>query len=503
MILFLFILLTVTIFMIYLFLSWNFTHWSNRGIKGPRPLPLFGSFPGLVTNKQHFADDINDIYRKYKKCESYVGVFLLRSPLLMLLEPQLVHDVFVTSFKHFSSNDVAKLIDKNKDPLLICNPFILSDQEWREQRSLVSPGFTIARMRTSYCTMQLVCKSWCEFLKCQINIHSKDGLSGKDIALRFTAENIARSVLGISEKTYVDQITKNIKMLSENNNVFILYTIMAGVLPKIINIFKVKFIPNKCEDFFKKLIQEALRIYLESSTKRRDFMDHLMTLKKSHNLNEENLISHTMTFLIDGLDTSATVISHCLFLLGRYQTVQKKLHREIVKNSVNGEICFEKLNELPYLNACLNESIRILPPGLWSIKRCTVPYTFTNKNGDKVSLAIGDSVMIPIYAIHHDENHYCNPDRFQPERFLTEDGNNLKLFRNIGAFLGFGDGPRMCLGINFATIQTKVAIASIIWQFSVTLNARTKSFVKLDPKYFLTQQDGGVWLNFSERRYIT
>lgn len=64
MILFLFILLTVTIFMIYLFLSWNFTHWSNRGIKGPRPLPLFGSFPGLVTNKQHFADDINDIYRQ-------------------------------------------------------------------------------------------------------------------------------------------------------------------------------------------------------------------------------------------------------------------------------------------------------------------------------------------------------------------------------------------------------------------------------------------------------
>ncbi|XP_011183464.2 probable cytochrome P450 28c1 isoform X1 [Zeugodacus cucurbitae] len=499
MVLFAFVLLTVAITMIYLFLTWNFTYWSIRGIKGPKPLPLFGSFPGLITKKQHFADDINNIYRKYKNCESYVGVFLLRSPLLMLLEPQLVHDVFVTSFRHFNSNDVAKLIDRNKDPLLMCNPFVLSDREWHIQRSLVSPGFTISRIRTSYYIMQLVSKAWCEFIKHQMNIHSKEGLNGKDIALRFTSENIAKSVLGIGEKTFTDKIMKNVKMLSENNNIFNIYAVMAGIFPKIINTFKVKFIPNKCEDFFMKLIQEAFRIYLKRSVKHRDFMDHLMSLKKSHNLSDENLISHTMTFLIDGLDTSATVISHCLFLLGRYQTVQKRLLKEILKNSINGELCLDKLNELPYLNACIYECIRILPPGLWSIKRCTAPYTFTNKNGEKVSLAIGDSVMIPIYAIHQDENYYYNPDQFHPERFLTEDGNNLKSRRNIGSFLGFGDGPRMCLGINFATIQTKVAIASVVCQFSITLNAKTKPFVKLDPKHFLTQQDGGVWLNFCER----
>lgn len=75
-----------------------------------------------------------------------------------------------------------------------------------------------------------------------------------------------------------------------------------------------------------------------------------------------------------------------------------------------------------------------------------MPYTFTNKRGEQVSLDVGDSVMIPIYALHHDAKYYPNPDQFKPERFLIENINKLKMLRHFGAFLGFGDGPRMCLG---------------------------------------------------------
>ncbi|XP_017467754.1 PREDICTED: probable cytochrome P450 28d1 [Rhagoletis zephyria] len=486
----------------YLFLTWNFTYWRIRGVKGPNPLPIFGSFPGLIVKNQHFADNISDIYRKYKESDSYVGVFLLRTPQLMLLEPKLVHDVFVTSFNHFNSNDVAKLIDKKKDPLIANNPFILSGKEWREKRALLSPGLTIGRTRYAYPIMQSVSKSWSLYLKSQIDIQHVDGLNGKDIALRFTSENIANCVLGITANTFSDQflpIAKYVKLFSENSTVFIIYTFIAGLFPNIVNFMTVKFIPKKCEDFFENLIREAYTIRVRSKIRRNDFMDHLVTLVKSKLLNEHEIASHAMTFLIDGLDTSATVISHCLFLLGRHQTAQKKLLCEITKNSINGELSFDKLNELSYLDACINETIRILPPGLWSIKTCTAPHTFTGKNGERVSLAIGDSVLIPIYALHHDSNYYTNPEQFQPERFLNEKGSKLKTFHDIGVFLGFGHGPRTCLGSYFATVQIKVAIASIVRSFKISLNAKTKPYVKLDPKMFLAHQDGGVWLDFQLR----
>lgn len=54
-------------------------------------------------------------------------------------------------------------------------------------------------------------------------------------------------------------------------------------------------------------------------------------------------------------------------------------------------------------------------------------------------------VIIPQYAIMMDENIYENPFEFQPERFLAENGG-LKKYFDMGAYWGYGDGPRICLG---------------------------------------------------------
>lgn len=61
---FLFIILLITIILlIYYFLIWNFDYWLKKNIKGPKPWPLLGNFPNLLLRKQHFADDMHDIYK--------------------------------------------------------------------------------------------------------------------------------------------------------------------------------------------------------------------------------------------------------------------------------------------------------------------------------------------------------------------------------------------------------------------------------------------------------
>lgn len=64
----------------------------------------------------------------------------------------------------------------------------------------------------------------------------------------------------------------------------------------------------------------------------------------------------------------------------------------------------------------------------------------------------GTQVNIPVLGLHHDEKYYPEPEKFMPERF-NEDTNFVNR-----PFLGFGEGPRNCIGMRLGKMQTKIAL---------------------------------------------
>lgn len=91
--------------------------------------------------------------------------------------------------------------------------------------------------------------------------------------------------------------------------------------------------------------------------------------------------------------------------------------------------------------------------------------------------------------------YYSDPVKFKPERFDAEHGG-IKAFRDKCVFLPFGDGPRMCLGLKFALMQSKAAIAEIVRNFEITVDPKTILPLVIDPKQFMNIKIGGLWLNF-------
>ena len=126
---------------------------------------------------------------------------------------------------------------------------------------------------------------------------------------------------------------------------------------------------------------------------------------------------------------------------------------EILKN---GEVSYEAVNEMKYLDMVIEESLRLFPPVTRIDRVCNQNYEFEN-----IKVIKGQLWMASVIALHYDEELYPNPEKFDPERFREQN----KQSRENETYLPFGAGPRSCLGMRFSLLEIKILISSLLKQF--------------------------------------
>lgn len=91
------------------------------------------------------------------------------------------------------------------------------------------------------------------------------------------------------------------------------------------------------------------------------------------------------------------------------------------------------------------ETLRIspFPFPLW--KQCTQDIQLEDYDGTKVNVRKGDVILLPMYSLHNHPEYYPDAAVFRPERFDESNGGS-KQFKDAGALMPFGNGPRVCLG---------------------------------------------------------
>ncbi len=83
------------------------------------------------------------LFRKYKG-EKYIGMFQLSTPTLMLLEPQMVKQILVKDFQHFT--DRGFVYDDRREPLT-ANLVNLEGAKWRVLRQKLTPTFSSGKIK--------------------------------------------------------------------------------------------------------------------------------------------------------------------------------------------------------------------------------------------------------------------------------------------------------------------------------------------------------------------
>ncbi|KAJ9567513.1 hypothetical protein OSB04_003479 [Centaurea solstitialis] len=142
-----------------------------------------------------------------------------------------------------------------------------------------------------------------------------------------------------------------------------------------------------------------------------------------------------------GTDTVAILLEWILARMVLHPDIQAKAQSEI--ESVVGRdrpVTHSDVANLPYLHAIVKETLRVHPPGpLLSWARLAIHDTQVGAH----LVPAGTTAMVNMWAITHDEHIWAEPNRFNPDRFLTEDvaimGSDLRL-------APFGAGRRVCPG---------------------------------------------------------
>ncbi|KAF2095599.1 averantin oxidoreductase, partial [Rhizodiscina lignyota] len=207
--------------------------------------------------------------------------------------------------------------------------------------------------------------------------------------------------------------------------------------------------------------EKVLRRLSRPDSDHRDFIWYILKQKERHDLKQDEVIVNGALFIVAGSETTANALSGLTARLLRNPDKYEKLVNEIRSAfEKESDITNERCKDLIYMNACIEEGLRVHPPVPAGLLR-TVP-----KGGDYIDgnwVPEGTSVAVSSWAASHNPNNFSQPDAFIPERWIDKEwtGDNKK------GMQPFSLGPRGCIGKHLSYMEMRIILARLLWNYDL------------------------------------
>ncbi|KAI8584443.1 hypothetical protein K450DRAFT_216439 [Umbelopsis ramanniana AG] len=206
---------------------------------------------------------------------------------------------------------------------------------------------------------------------------------------------------------------------------------------------------------------------LKSGKRKNDILQILIDSQnaelKNDRLNNEDIVHENILFLIAGSETTSNTIGFAIIHLIEHPEALALLREELdsvyPRNGSNVRFEHEDLKNLPYLNAVINETMRIKPVAMGGLPRETDRDYIL---GGKYHIPKNILISAHIYACQVDPEYWPEPLAFKPERWL--EGSDIPADKD--AFFPFSSGSRNCIGKNFAWMEMRLLLASFVYNFN-------------------------------------
>ncbi|XP_065168656.1 probable cytochrome P450 6a23 isoform X2 [Atheta coriaria] len=487
MLLLLLIFLLTLVVLVVTYFRQKFTYWKSKNILTlPYPSIPWGHINNpLSSTTTNMGIHLMEVYQyiKFYK-EIHGGIYMASTPVYVPVNLELIKCILIKDFNHFDEKGM--YYHEEAQPIS-AHMFQIGGEKWRRIRQKVSPTFTSGKLKGMFPIVHNCVKPMLEFVATQ------DVFDIKRVSADFTIDVIGNCAFGLEINSFKNEHSEFYKF---GKKIFMTDTFRA------FSRLCTMFFPNIChalnivnhykdvEAFFTEIVTETVKLREEGKVpKREDFINLLIELKREDKgITIQDIITQSFLFFAAGFETSSSAISHLLFETAQQPAIQHKIKKEIeeVLNKHNGQLTYEGIHEMTYLSQVMEETLRKYPSVTVMHRECSRDYQVPGTN---LTLEKGTLVFIPTLAIHWDDDIYPRPHVFDPERFSAE----KKKEREVCSWLGFGEGPRQCIGLRFAHLQTKIALVSLFKEYNFNLHESSRQPLTFSKAHILSSK-GSIML---------
>lgn len=366
----------------------------------------------------------------------------------VVLTPEAVQHVLLDNAANYLKPDIVKQL---LDPIIGRGLLTADNEAWRAQRRIVAASFAPAAVEAKRATFVEV---------------ARDAAAGwSDGELRDMAAESTRTTMTIIAQALFGG---DPRLTSERSMRQIAAAIEGFSEARLLALLRLPQFPVTRRGRAGKAGQVHLRRTLTEVVADRwngaitgDFLSGLIDALRDRFPPDEAralAVDNAATFYLAGHETTANALTWSLFLLAEQPALQAELAEEaraaLGEAGGNGPALVDRL---PRLRAALQESLRLFPP----VPRFDRQAIAVDRLGE-AEIAPGDIVSVWPWLLHRHTALWDNPDAFEPERFLG------KAARHRFQYLPFGAGGRICVGAQFATIESLTVLAHWLseWRFS-------------------------------------
>ena len=411
----------------------------TRDIPGPPRTWLFG-------NQREFSrDQLNTLDRWAAKYGDFVSARFGRREIVFVNHPDAIEQVLVELnrkfIKHYRLRQTRRTLGQG---------LLTSEGDfWREQRKLAQPAFHRERIKA--------------YGQCMVDFTERMIADWRDGQIRDIHNDMMHLTLEIVAKTLFDaelggQWAEASRAMETLMECFVARTgsliTPPDWMPTPVNLRVLRAIRR-----LESILAEIIKTRRTSGEDRGDLLSmllHAQDEESGRSMSDQQLRDEVMTLFMAGHETTANTLAWAWFLLARNPTAERALHAELDLVLGDRPPCPDDLPRLKYAGHVIAETLRLYPPG-WMLGREAIEPVEVGGR----PIAKGVTVFMPQWVVHRDPRWYDDPLTFRPERW----GEGLLERIPRYAYFPFGGGPRICIGNNFALMETVLVLAAIARKF--------------------------------------
>ncbi|KAF9612624.1 hypothetical protein IFM89_003066 [Coptis chinensis] len=459
-------------------------HFSKQGIKGPQYRLFLGNIKELVglmvkassqpmPLSHNILPRVFSFYHHWKKI--YGATFLVwfgPTARITVSDPDLIREIFTSKSEFYEKNESHPLVRQLEGDGLLS----LKGEKWAHHRKIITPTFHMENLKM---LIPVMGKSVLEMLG---KWSEMAGSGDVDIEVSewfqsLTEEVITRTAFG---RSYEDG--KAVFQLQTQQMIFAAEAFQKVFIPgyrylptkknrsswnldKQIKKSLVKLIEqrkaNASEEMSNGCPKDLLGLMIKAATKEEKSDPYTPT----STITVHDIVEECKTFFFAGKHTTSNLLTWTTILLAMHPEWQNTAREEVLRVCGSRDIpTTDDIAKLKKVNMILNESLRLYPPAIATIRRAKADVDLGS-----YKIPRGTELLIPIIAVHHDTELWGHDaTEFNPARFSE---GVARAAKHPMAFIPFGLGARTCIGQNLAILQAKMAIAIILKHFSFRLSS--------------------------------